>query len=196
VAKLRDAGITSVVCGCDPAFPIFLTTRAQEQGYEPEWVIPGTAFLDMDEVGQLYHPDQWARAFGLSFLGAPRPLRARYGYAAFKMARPDEEPSALVDLLYHQLYLLAAGIQMAGPSLTPESFDAGMHRWPGGTGPMGTWRFGPGRYTAAQDAREIWWDRDRVSVSNNERGAYVDTGEGRRYRADEWPEGDPPVFRR
>jgi len=99
VAKLRSEGITTVICGCDPAFPIFLTSKAQEQSYQPEWTIVGAGFVDFDVFGQLYQQDQWNRAMGVSFLGTLTPLRGGYGYAAFKAVRPGEEPSSMVDLL-------------------------------------------------------------------------------------------------
>ena len=195
VAKLRDAGVTTVVCGCDPALPVFLTSKAQEQAYEPEWVVAGTAFTDTDGAGQLYQQDQWSRAFGLSFLGSPQPERGSYGYFAFKAVRPDQEPIALVDILYYQMYVIALGVQMAGPGLTPETFEAGLYAYPGGTGPAGTWRFTPGRYSPTQDGREIYWDRNRTSGRNNKKGGYVETEPGKRYRPGDWPASDPAVFR-
>lgn len=196
IAKLRSENITTVICGCDPAFPIFLTAKAEEQGYQPEWVITGAALVDVDVVGQIYHQGQWSRAFGVSVLGPMQPLRGTLGYAAFKVVRPDEEPSPLVDILYYQMYLLALGTQMAGPGLTPETFERGMYAYPGGSGLGGTWKFTPGRYTPTADAREIYWDPNRTSVQNGEKGAYVETEPGRRYRPGQWPSGDPAVFAR
>ena len=38
VAQLKSKGATSIFCGCDPIFPVFLTTKASEQNYFPEWV--------------------------------------------------------------------------------------------------------------------------------------------------------------
>ncbi len=194
IAKLRSEGITSVICGCDPAFPIFLTAKAEEQGYQPEWIITGAALVDIDVLGQLYQQDQWSRAFGVSFLGPTQPLRSTLGYSAFKVMRPSEEPSPLVDVLYYQMYLLALGLHMAGPGLTPDTFEAGMLAYPGGTGLAGTWDFTPGRYTPTVDAREIWWDPDKTSAQNGEKGAYVESEPGKRYRPGQWPAGDPAVF--
>ncbi|HZI37717.1 MAG TPA: ABC transporter substrate-binding protein [Acidimicrobiia bacterium] len=193
VAKLRNAGVTTVVCGCDPALPLFLTSKAREQGYEPEWIVTGAAGMDLDPVAQLYQQDAWARAFGVSFLGSPQPVRATYGYAAFKMVRPDQEPPDIIDLLYYQMYLVALGVQMAGPILTPGSFAAGLYAYPGGSGPAGTWRFSPGRSTPTQDAREVYWDPRRRSTANGKNGAYVETEPGRRYGPAEWPPGDAPA---
>jgi hypothetical protein len=194
IAKLRSEGITTVVCGCDPAFPIFLTSKAQEQGYQPEWIITGAALVDVDVLGQLYQQDQWSRAFGVSFLGPMQPVRGTLGYAAYKLVRPNDEPTPLVDILYYNMYLLVIGLQMAGPNLTPETFERGMFAYPGGSGLAGTWRFVNGRHTPNLDAREIYWDRNRTSVQNNEKGAYVESEPGKRYRPGQWPSGDPRVF--
>jgi len=193
IAKLKSDKITTVVCGCDPAFPIFLTSKAQEQGYSPEWIITGAGFIDLDILGQLYQQDQWSHSLGLSFIGPLQPLRATTGYNAYKAVRPNEEPSNLVDLLYYQLYMLAIGVQEAGPQLNPETFERGMYAYPGGYGPAGTWKFVPGRFTPTQDAREIYWNRNAVSPQNKEKGSYVETTPGKRYKPGEWPASDPAV---
>jgi hypothetical protein len=193
IAKLKSEKITTVICGCDPAIPIFLTSKAQEQGYFPEWIITGAGFIDLDVLGQLYQQDQWSRSLGVSFIGALQPLRATSGYNAFKAVRPNEEPSPLVDILYYDMYMLALGIQHAGPQLTPETFERGMFAYPGGSGPAGTWKFTPGRYTPTQDAREIYWDRNATSPQNKEKGSYIDPNPGKRYRPGDWPTTDPAV---
>jgi hypothetical protein len=194
IAKMKSDGITSVVLGTDPLLPIFLTAKAKEQGYQPEWLVTGSALTDVDILGQLYDQDQWSHAFGISYLGSLQPLRASYGYNAYKAVRPDE-PARIVDILYYQMYMLALGIQLAGPNLTPQSFERGMFAYPGGLGPAGRWGFGPGEYTPTQDAREIYWDRNRQSIEDDKQGAYVETEPGKRYKAGQWPPGDPPVFR-
>ena len=193
IAKLKSEKITTVICGCDPALPIFLTSKAQEQGYSPEWIITGAAFIDLDILGQLYQQDQWSHSLGLSFIGPLQPLRATTGYNAFKIARPNEEPSNLVDLFYYEMYTMVIGLQEAGPNLTPETFERGMYAYPGGFGPAGTWKFTPGRYTPTQDAREIYWDRNAVSPQNKQKGSYVETMPGKRFRPGDWPATDPAV---
>ena len=50
VARLKSEGATSIFCGCDPIFPVFLTTKAAEQNYNPEWVVVGVA---LDTVSQI-----------------------------------------------------------------------------------------------------------------------------------------------
>lgn len=193
IAKLKDEGITTIFTGFDPVMGIFLTGKATEQDYHPEWIVIGVAVQDVDVIAQLFDQDSWSRAFGVSYLGEFQPLRASYGYHAYKQIRQDE-PAFVVDIIYFQMYMLAIGLQMAGPNLTPQTFAEGMDRYPGGSGLAGSWGFGPGDQTPAEDAREIWWDPGRRSVQNNEPGAYVDTAPGTRYRRGEWPGGDPRVF--
>src|SRR5438105_14252067 len=194
VAKLKSDHITSVVLGVDPVLPVFLTAKAKEQNYQPEWLVAGTALTDVDLVGQLYDQDQWSHAFGISYLGSYQPLRASYGYNAYKAVHPGDEPAFIVDIIYYQMYMLALGIQLAGPNLTPQAFERGMFSYPGGNGPAGHWGFGPGAYTPTQDAREIYWDRNKVSTQNNKAGAYIEVEPGKRYKSGQWPQGDPPVF--
>ena len=43
------------------------------------------------------------------------PEGASFPYAAFKQMRPNDEPAFGVEELYYQLYMLAIGLQMAGP---------------------------------------------------------------------------------
>ncbi|HEX8804579.1 MAG TPA: ABC transporter substrate-binding protein [Acidimicrobiales bacterium] len=195
LAKLKDNGITSVACACDPLTLMSLAGEANAQDYQPEWLIMGVGFGDLDLVGQMIQsaaPGQWDRAFG----GSPQAAQPAFGtseaYRAYRSVR-DDEPSLLVDVVYYQLLPLALGVQMAGPDLTPENLETGLFAYPGGTGVAGTWDFSPGHYTPVTDIREVWWDGDRRSAFNGQTGTYVDDGE--RYERGHLPEGDPEVFR-
>jgi hypothetical protein len=192
IARLQNEGVTTVLCNCDPVMPVFLTARATEQDYWPEWNISGVGFTDQDLVGQLFDQQQWARAYGISYVGETLPQQASLGYNAYKQVR-DDEPAFAVEVVYYQMYLLAIGIQMAGPDLTPETFEQGMFDYPGGSGPAGTWGFGPENYTPTEDFREVYWDPDKTSPFNNEQGAYVDPNPGQRYRMGDIPPGPPNV---
>jgi len=194
ITKLKSEGVTTILCGCDPIMPIFLTTKAAEQGYNPEWVVAGTALSDIDIVGQLYEQDQWSRAFGVSYLSSFLPIESGIGYSAYKSVR-DDEPAFAVETIYAQMYMLALGIHMAGPNLTPETYEQGMFAYPGGTGPFGTWGFDADSYTPTQDYRVIWWDPEAVSPMNGKQGAYIEAYDGRRFKKGDLPASDqPPVF--
>ncbi len=191
VAKMRSQDITSVACVCDPILPIFMTAKAREQTWFPEWFVTGTALTDVDVLGQLYDQEEWAHAFGISALGELEPLRGSFAYQAYKTINSDE-PALIIDILYYTFYLLALGIHMAGPNLTPETFEQGMFAYPGGSGIAGRWKFGPGDYTPMEDAREIWWDPEATSVQNGDPGAY--RGDKNRYKVGEWTRTEPNVF--
>jgi len=186
-AKLKQDGITTVVLATDPLLPLLLTARMSQQAYYPEWVVTGTALTDLDIVGQFYDQSQWRHAFGLSMLGEQQPQGASYAYAAAKSVDPDHEPVIGAELIYYFCYMVATGIQMAGPDLTPQTFAAGMRAYPGGTGPAGTWGYPKGEFSPYRDAREIWWDPNATSVFNNAKGHYVSTNQ--RYRRGSWPTG-------
>ena len=119
ISQLQNDGITTVVCGCDPVFPVYLTSRAAEQGYTPEWVVAGVALTDQDIVGQLFQQSEWSHAFGVTFNGPTLPKQNTFGYAAYKQVNPSTEPANAVDLIYAQMYEMAIGIQMAGPRPDP-----------------------------------------------------------------------------
>ena len=193
VSKLRSSGVTTVMCACDPILMAFLTTQAGNQNYQPEWLLTGMAFTDLDVVGQIMDPRTWEGAFGVSFKGPTVPLTAGPGYRAFKAVRPNEEPSQSSELIYSLLQIVATGVQLAGPNLTPESFEAGLFRYPARSGTLGTWKFGPGDYTPQQDAREVFFSSTTRSVQNGDPGAWIDPSGGKsRYPIGGFPAGDPP----
>ena len=191
VAQLQSSGVTTVLCGCDPIIPVFLSGAAARQGYFPEFIIAGTALTDTDIVGQLWNQDFAKHAFGISSLTEPVPAQQTLGYAAYRAVRKDE-PAFSVDIIYYQMAQMAIGIQMAGPNLTPKTFEAGMYAYPGKLGPAGFWGFGPHDMTTADDVREIYWSPTAVSKYNQKQGAYIET-DHKRYKQGEIPGGDPQI---
>ena len=134
IPKMKSAGVTTILCGCDPIIPVFLSGTAARQGYFPEFIIVGTALTDTDIVGQLWNQDFAKHAFGVSSLTEPKPAQASVGYAAYKSVRQDE-PAFSVEFIYYQMAQMAIGFQMAGPNLTPENFEAGMFAFPRSSAP-------------------------------------------------------------
>jgi hypothetical protein len=194
VSKLQADGITTVECGCDPITPIYLTSRAQEQGYTPEWVVAGTAFTDTDIVGQLFQQNEWSHAFGITFLGPTLQKEDTFGYAAYKAEDPGTEPANAVDAIYEQLLLVAIGIQQAGPDLTPANFEAGMRNYPGNVQGAtnlfyGAWTFPSGHFTPESDMAFIYWDPNKISAYNDQQGAYVVAPT--RYGVGDYPKQSP-----
>src|SRR5690606_35092149 len=157
ISKLKSDDITTVSCACDAIMQMYLAKEAEAQQYEPEWVIAGVGFIETDLGGQIVAnnaPEQWARAFGGSPWAAPLPPEESVAHAAYESVRPDGDPTDLIDLIYHQVLLVALGVQMAGPDLTPATFEAGLFAFPPATGQAGSWDLGPGHYTPVTDIRE------------------------------------------
>src|SRR3546814_18555505 len=105
-----------------------MTPKANEQNYEPEWLTSGLAFVEQDIVSQLIDQKQWSRAFGIAYNAESEPIGASFPYAAYKQMRPGDEPSFGVEELYYQMYILAIGIQLAGPNPTPATFRSDARR--------------------------------------------------------------------
>ena len=189
IAQMQSQGVTTILCGCDPIIPVFLSSRANSQGYYPEFIIVGTALTDTDIVGQLWDQNFAKHAFGVSSLTEPQQPQKSIGYAAYKTVRQDE-PAFSVELIYYQMAQMAIGLQMAGPTLTPETFRDGMFSYPRKLGPAGSWGFGEHDYTTADDVREICWDPNATSNYNQKKGAFVET-DRQRYMKGQIPAGEP-----
>ncbi len=143
IAQMKDAGVTTVLCQCDQFSPIFLTRAADQQHYGPEWV-------------QLWWPDPWQRLANESqwshsiHTGGTSPdyFAGEVG-AVWRAAANGAPPraAAVLPLVYQQVLSLFAGLQAAGPNLTPESFQRGWFSLPDtAAGDFGPWEFGPGMF--------------------------------------------------
>jgi hypothetical protein len=197
VAQLKAGGYTTILCGCDPIFPVYLSGQAAQQSYLPEFVEIGAALIDQDYVGQLYNQQFYSHAFGISPNEASVPYSQTIGYAAYEaQCKIDpticggQGPAFFVNQIYLQLDMMAIGIQMAGPALTPANFQAGMYAYPPKLGPAGQWGFSSTQHTIPNDFREICWSPTAVSPFNGKQGAYTQTSD-QRWTATSIPSGPP-----
>ncbi len=189
IAQMKERNVTTILCGCDPIIPVFLSGVANRENYFPEFIITGTALTDADIVAQLWNQNFASHAFGVSSLTGFVPPTKTIAYAAYKSVR-DDEPAFSVDLIYYQMYMLAIGLQGAGPNLTPATFETGMFQYPAKLGPVGLWKFSKGDRTAANDVREIYWDPKAISAYNGKNGAYLGTSQ-ERWQTGGVPAGNP-----
>jgi hypothetical protein len=170
IARYKADGITTIVFLGDPFMPQYLTNAATEQDYFPEWVFAGTALTDTNILGRTYNPDQMEHAFGISQLPVPVEQDLQDDIRLYRWYFGDEDalPPApnQYALIAPQAGWLVAGIHMAGPELTPETFARGLFRIPprGGTPAnpqvsVGNWGAFPEMdYQGIDDSAEIWWD--------------------------------------
>lgn len=114
--RLKLAGVTTIIpyLRAGPVARV-LMPAAEAEGYRPEWVLSG---IDDDAA-----ESTWARAPG-------KQLRALLGLASWQPDRSGTPASKVVPngdpVAYCSLLLLASGLQLAGPTLTPETFEAGL----------------------------------------------------------------------
>jgi hypothetical protein len=95
--------------------------------------------------------------------------------------------------------------QAAGPNVTKDSITAGTFSLPVAGDPdyavgFVSYRDGvdgmPGGHdhTGIDDSREIYWMGQKNSDFDGKAGTYVETYGGKRYRNNEWPKEEPPIY--
>ncbi|MCY3576823.1 MAG: hypothetical protein OXH53_05860 [bacterium] len=207
-ARMKDAGVTTVIAGTDNLFTRTITVAATEQQWFPEWIITGHSGQDTAFFARIYDQQQWAHAFGPGPLGvfvADQPN----ALAAFFEWHHGREPVSLSERFsLSSLKTPFACIHMAGPDLTPESFTQGCFALPPSYGSYcdcittpGA-AFGEGRlpwtdYTGFDDMTEKWWDPEFERTTATGRvvvGEYMKVDDGRRYAVGEWIAEEPRVF--
>ncbi len=194
-STLINEGVTTVLCMCDPIFPVFLTSQHSSAGYFPEHMMSGTNLLDADQVGRLYTSEQWIHAFGPSHLADTRPFEDEQVSRVFAdqgMGRPCN--SCNLPWVYYSL--LAAFVHNAGPNLTPGTVESGIfaNGRTRGDGQVIGLGFGPGDYAAIDDIREAYWVPTATSQVDGRQGSYRSTNSGKRYALGEFPSTfDVPV---
>lgn len=193
--QLVNKDITTVLYAGDPILLVYLTNNLDSAGYQPEFANVGAGYTDIDTVAQLFQQKSWAHAAGVTSNGTIPPYGSSIGYFAVKSVDPGFAPASQIDNLYSQMYMLALGIQLAGPNLTPATFQSGLFNYAGGNGQFGPWSFrkgSQGAHTPQRQFRYEWWNPNARSALNNQPGAWV-VG-SRWYSPTTVPPGPAPVF--
>ena len=207
ILQMTDADVTSVICLCEPnETRDTLMPAASAQTFQPEWLLGTYLDNDLDSSMSGGPPDQISHVFGLVFRNKLLARQDMPFYWALKEMDPAGEPSGgayySLQARYGSLLVLASGIQLAGPRLTPSSFAAGLLRtpWanPGAGAPpyyQAAAGFEGGRRTFIDDAAMFWYDPGRQSTVNGEQaGSVCYVRKGARYRLGNWPTGPQPFF--
>lgn len=207
VARLKDKGITTVIMYVDPIYPIFITGEATRQAYFPEWLITGVGLTDTTLFGRTYDQRQWSHAFGVGWSPArsPKEQGDAYRLHVWHHGRPPKADDSY-GFVYLAEWYFFTGLHLAGPNLTPQTYQDGLFRYApneGGVvtsvnswGNHGLWPVTD--YGGVDDVTEIWWDTR--ATGEDELGAeapgmmrYVNGG--RRIRPGAWPVTEPKAFK-
>ncbi|MBI2168626.1 MAG: hypothetical protein HYU28_03870 [Actinobacteria bacterium] len=204
IGQMKDAGVTTLACFCDPLTPVFFYEQATQSAYFPEHFITGSILMDTTFFGRTYDKKQWENAFGISPLWVFfKDVATSSGYRAFHHGDTDADrgdEGVQINVRQAPIQLVMNGIHYSGPELTPANFKTGFLRAGrnGGTVKAPLVYFTENSPTAIKDFTEVWWNptgsgkdetgKDGVGILQKSNG-------GARYEPGEWPElGQPTVF--
>jgi hypothetical protein len=206
IARLKDAGVTTLLFSGDPIAPQPLTQAATSQQYFPEWMVTSAALADTTTFARTYDQDQWANAFAVSTLAArtdPSVSGTYYLYEWFFGEPPPTQTGSPVTIPMFNLFY--AVVQGVGPNLTHENFRAALFgaeptqraiTQPSlSYGDKGIWPYDD--YLGVDDATEIWWDPGAEGpdeINRPGRGMWRFVDGGRRYLPSAWPDTPPRLF--
>ncbi|HET6810270.1 MAG TPA: hypothetical protein VFH50_04605 [Acidimicrobiales bacterium] len=127
MAKFKNDHVSDVIVVADPVDPVYLTTGATKQDYFPEWIDTGSALTDTTHFGRLYDQTQWRHAFGLSLLPDRVPTDLTDALHLYEWEYHGQPPATHEDstAAWPFSFFLTTGISLAGPDLTPRTFQCG-----------------------------------------------------------------------
>jgi hypothetical protein len=201
VAKMKAAGITTVVLSTDPVAPGDFTREATIQEYEPEWFVAAATLTDTNAFGRGYDQKQWAHAFGVTSLAvrvSPDVVGTKILYKWFTGQDAPAPMSAPVFM--PGFNLLFSALQSTGPNLNAQTLGAFLktiktRRATTASyltyGDQGIWD--ETDYNGVDDATVFWWDATATGLDENARegtGLMKFVDGGKRYLPGEWPSED------
>lgn len=209
VVALSNQGVTSVICWCDLGDTRNIhMDSATKQAFFPEWLVSTYIDQDLDNAFNTSNPDHGRHVIGVSFRNKFLTKFEMPWYWAVREVDSGYDPTAdgqdndyyHLQARYSSLLLLASGIQMAGPKLTPETFAQGLAktRFPNpspGAAPyyQGRVGFEGGRHTMLSDGVMFWYSLSQPGIVNPStpgRVCYVFGGQ--RFGLGRWPKTDAP----
>lgn len=202
VTRLKASGVTSVIFAGDPFMPQNLTNQATAQDYWPEWIITGSTGTDSSTLARLYNQEQWANAFGISYLLPPIDsdyVQREGNLVSWHLGEELSDYTGIYD--WGRLFI---GIHLAGPNLTPETFREGLFErytpvWDHAT-EFGVsygnnlWQWDD--YVGADDVTLIYWDPEAPDTRNDagDVGMYRYLDNAKRYLPGEVGDTTTPFF--
>ncbi len=212
LADFQRQGATTIGCYCQQyGAPM---DAAQLNGYEPEWLISGGESHSKENNfrAEGHPPNQRLRLFGLHWNNRLSQPSDEPWWWGIQEGNPNHDPtSAYVTKenastayrpTYQSLLLVASGIQMAGPYLTPTSFERGLVEAkfpnPGAAGPpyyQASVDFANNDHTMVADNALAWWSDSIQGYSGlNTNGGFCYVGKGIRFKYGSWPATPMPLF--
>lgn len=209
IAKLKQAGVTTVIFAGDPIAPRDFTREATAQDFHPEWFLNLSTLIDTNAFSRQFDQEQWEHAFGITPLAARVDQEVFSSYEIFEWFNGEETAAeGSLEVLVPAPNRFFEVLQGVGPELTHESFIEALfayeepaqavHSANSSWGDHGHWPDVEGPdYVGIDDVAKIWWDPtaegpDEIGKVGAGLWMFVDGGE--RYYATEWPEEEFRAF--
>ena len=217
IAKMKASGVNVIVLDAGFLGGGVATKQATNQSYRPEWFATGFAYTDATIfIRTAYDPTQAAALYAFREVPLQPAKEKGDGWSLYRWEHGENPPAKLLgqDSMLPVWQTLAAGIQLAGPNLTPLSFRDGLLRQPpfGGSytgsvssagksfGHRGIWPWETNAYfdnTAVDDATFTWWSSTASGQDESGKpgvGMMMFVDGGRRFRLGALPTGEPDFF--
>jgi hypothetical protein len=209
--KFATSGVSTVFC-----LPANVATQcgsvqrySTQQNYYPEWIFSSYGIADRQYDFKLFQfpTEQMANTMGIT--ATPRQINPQNEpwWWAMHGGNPGQtnDGSVATDyfeyLEYHSWLLLASGIQMAGPNLTPQTFAAALQRtqFPNPITPEmeGAVGFASGSHAMTTDSAVWWWNNAaRSPYAGDSPGTICYFNHGQRFASGSWTAmaGPDPLF--
>lgn len=197
IQQMRSAGVTSLLCVCDPVAPLFLTEAAEAQQYNPEWIQTGYFGQDLDLAARFYDQNQWSRNFGPGVIPPSDDPENASGSKLWRQEKGDGRVPLTMTATFSPILTFFSAIEAAGPRLDPGTFRDAMFNevrveYTGKFTPQVSWS--PNDYGGVDDAYEIWWNPNK-NGPDGDRGTYETVNDGRRYLPGQWPATPTQAFK-
>jgi hypothetical protein len=202
MAQFKTDGVTTIIwAGGDDDYT---TKAAQSYAYSPEWVFFGDRQMDSTVGGFYQVQSQWQNAWTMSNVELYPGEFQQECYLAYQESDPNatapgQWTSYVACQEYPDIRLIATGIQVAGPHLTPQSMDQGFHAIPkvALNSPYApTCYFNPGDYSCIKDAEYSWWDSTKTGPDPGANpGCYRMIQGGKRWLEGKWDQGQIDALR-
>lgn len=212
VAKLKDAGVTSVILMGSSTIVGPMTKAATANDYKPEWIMTGWAYQELSLYAGQYDQDEWAHAFGMVWF-APYAKDQAGAVTAENVVNWywGSNKGTTYSGGMPAVYFINQGVQLAGPKLTATSFRDGEFAQPGSGGAfvsqvttqgnkVGDLGLGYPEYSllGPKDFALVWYDPKAEGlgniIGNQQTGNYEYLDGGKRYTLTTWPKGQPKFF--
>ena len=216
VTQMQGSGVTTIVCLCQFNYiaGAMQSANSASPPYQPEWFVQNFGVQDHDQFAPSYPGLQSDHVFGLRTYNKALPRAESPHWMAKKEVDPTDPPNIQnYDNNYWNLLVLSSGIQLAGPNLTPKTFEQGLQRakFPNpncGKAPVyqACVGFEGGTHTMIKDFSMVWWDPNGRSLEHDYtlnsnayfaakgQGAYCYAELGTRRGLGRWPDKTPPMF--